>query len=528
MLTTPTIIAEDYWENFQVNEEDIEFIYSYLLDIETPLTPDEIIRVLIEERIQRETRKLEEKRLSGGEIYVPEKEYEVGQGLVFPRLGWIKGTVIEKRKGINPDYPEFEVIKVELENGEKKEFAGKFPNHKLNDPSATVIGEQPDPNDVYQQYREELTRILEDSLHEREDFVRIAGRWFPRALLVDVNQGHLNLAEALLDMAGGGPLPTSEILKEVELGKDENPKLVEFSMDLAMQEDPRFDEVGPAGKVLWYLNRLEPDEVRNVPQHLKYYPVDYDRDVLTDEMIALEQSLDDELSPGLLAGEDSDEITVRLIYPHLRSGTLPLTPRVQPFFPTAYESPRIRFMLVDGESGDKFPGWVVRQDKYIYGLREWYEERGLIPGSYVRIRKSEVPGEVIVNVDTQRSRRDWLRTVLVGTDGGLVFAMLKQIVTAAYDERMAIAIPDQDALDQVWELHTKKNPPFERDVVNIVRELTKLNPQGHVHVAELYAGINLIRRCPPGPIMWLLASRPWFIHVGDLHFRFDDSEDVGA
>jgi len=147
-----------------------------------------------------------------------------------------------------------------------------------------------------------------------------------------------------------------------------------------------------------------------------------------------------------------------------------------------------------------------------------------MPGSIIRIRPGKETGEVIVKVDAKRSRRDWVRTVLVGTDGGAVFATLKQIVAAAYDERLAIAVPDMDMLDSTWELRKKEQPPFERTVVNMARELTKLNTQGHVHASELYAAVNLLRRCPPGPIMALLASRPWFVHVGDLHFRFNDSE----
>jgi len=89
---------------------------------------------------------------------------------------------------------------------------------------------------------------------------------------------------------------------------------------------------------------------------------------------------------------------------------------------------------------------------------------------------------------------------------------------------MAIAIPDVEALDQAWNQIQKERLPFERIVVNTVRELAKLNPQRHVHAKELYAAMNVIRRCPPGPILALLASRPWFVHVGDLYFRFDDSE----
>jgi hypothetical protein len=106
---------------------------------------------------------------------------------------------------------------------------------------------------------------MQSGLEELEDFVYIAGRWFPRALLVDINIGHLNLAEAVLDMAGGGPLPTSALLEQLDLPTDVNPKLLEFSVDYALQEDLRFDEVGSSGEVLWFLQRLEPDEVKEPP-----------------------------------------------------------------------------------------------------------------------------------------------------------------------------------------------------------------------------------------------------------------------
>jgi hypothetical protein len=120
------------------------------------------------------------------------------------------------------------------------------------------------------------------------------------------------------------------------------------------------------------------------------------------------------------------------------------------------------FTLVDGETGDEIPAWVVRDAGYVFGLEDWYRQRELMPGSILRIRRGEQPGEVIIQADTQRSRRDWVRTVLVGTDGGMVFAMLKQVVTAAYDERLAIMVPDFDALDQVWKDRRAKQPPFER------------------------------------------------------------------
>jgi hypothetical protein len=241
-------------------------------------------------------------------------------------------------------------------------------------------------------------------------------------------------------------------------------------------------------------------------------------------MLALESELDDELSPFEERAQHLDVVDVRLIFSHWRAGTLPLSSRLRHLFPTAYEAPRIRFTLVDEETGERFPAWVVRAKRYVFGLREWYDKHNVQPGSIIRVQRGVNRGEVILKADSRRSSREWIRTVLVGSDGGVVYAMLKHTVSTTIDDRMVIAIPDTAAVDQVWERMQKEKPPFERVVVNTVKELAKLNPQGHVHASELYAAINVVRRTPPGPLLALLASRPWFAHLGDLHFRFVDSE----
>jgi hypothetical protein len=293
---------------------------------------------------------------------------------------------------------------------------------------------------------------------------------------------------------------------------------------LALQEDQRFDEVGPAGQVLWFLNRLEPEDVRTANPFLRYTEIPFDRALLTPDMVVLERQLDDELSPFVGKSPAVSDVIIPLIFPHWRAGTLPLSQRVRHLFPTAYEAPRIRFMLVDGDSGQKFPGWVVRSHRYVYGLKEWFQAKNAFPGSQIRIRKGANPGEVIVHCETRRPLRDWVRTVLVGSDGGVVFAMLKQNLATGFDERLTIAVPDANALEQVWLTSRNDNQSFERVVTHVARELVKLTPQNHVHASELYAAVNTIRRCPPGPILAILASSPTFKHVGDLHFRFDDAE----
>jgi hypothetical protein len=393
----------------------------------------------------------------------------------------------------------------------------------LNDEPVTVEEDEFDAEAILRENASDLEKKIEVAFRAGDEIVRIAGRWFPRALLVDVNVGHLNLAEAVLDMAGGEPLPTSALLKDVALPDGVNPKLAEFSLNYALQEDERFDEVGPAGQVLWCLRRLEPEEVREVPLHLRYSPIEYDRAVLTPQMLNLEAQLDDELSEAQTSPTgEVKEVTVSLIYPHLRSGTLPLSARVRPLFPTAYESPRVRFTLVDGRTKQRMPGWVVREHGYVFGLQEWYKANDLMAGSLVRIRRSDQPGEVIIEAKTYRSTKDWVRTVIVGTDGGMVFALLKQPVSAEFNDRMAFAIPSMEAVDQVW-LRDRKRP-FERLVADMIREMSKLAPQGHVHAQELYSAVNIVRRVPPAPLCALLASQPEFTHVGDLYFRLSEVE----
>ena len=521
MVSDP-LISIDYWTDLQITTQDVEYLHNHLFELETPLTVRELVSVFVEERIRAERLATQQRRQAGGKTYLPKESYQAGDNLIFPALNWKHGKVTGVRAGTNPEIGSFDVLTVDMGNGAERLFASNLPNHDLNDQPDTVEEEGFDAEEILRTHGSALEKKIEAAFQSDDDLVRIAGRWFPRALLVDVNVGHLNLAEAVLDMAGGEPLPTSALLKDVAMPEGINPKLAEFSLNLALQEDGRFDEVGPAGEVLWCLRRLEPEEVREAPLYLRYSPIEFDRAALTPQMLNLEAQLDDELSEfGPTPNENVKEVTVSLIFPHLRSGTLPLSARVRPLFPTAYESPRVRFTLVDGRTKQRMPGWVVRENGYVFGLREWYKSNDLMPGSLVRIRRGEHPGEVIIETKTYRTK-DWVRTVIIGADGGMVFAMLKQSISAEFNDRMAFAIPSLEAVDQLW-LQDKKRP-FEKLVADMIREMSKLTPQGHVHAQELYSAVNVVRRVPPAALFALLASKPEFTHVGDLHFRLNDME----
>ncbi|HTP03363.1 MAG TPA: hypothetical protein VMJ64_18440 [Anaerolineales bacterium] len=515
-----SLFPDDFWQKVQITREDVDALEAYLFEIETPLTTHDLARVFVAQRIKAEQDALAQQRQAAGRIYVPRDDHDLGDELVFPALDWQRGRVSAKRPGVNPELQPFNVMTVEMAHGPQLMFASGLPHHALNEePVSAPEDAEANIESILDDYGDELEGKLAAAFEEDTGLAKIAGRWFPRGLLVDVSEGQLNLAEAVLDMAQGEPLPTAALLKDVDLPANINPKLAEFSLNFALQEDSRFDEVGPAGMVLWCLRRLEPDGVRDVPTFLRYTEIPYDRAVLDDAMLKLASQLDDELSEQQdFEHKDIKEVSISLIYPHLRAGTLPLSERTRSLFPTAYESPRVRFTLIDARSGIKMPAWVVREHSYVFGLRDWYKSHALIPGSLVSVRRGQKAGEVIVEAKTQRSSKDWIRTLIVGADGGLVFAMLKQPITAEFNDRMAIYVPDFHALDPVWE----KRRPFEELVVSVMREVTKVNPQGHVHAQELYAAVNLVRRVPPAPLFALLASQPRFVHVGDLHFRLED------
>lgn len=526
MVIAPLSIQKDYWDTFEVTEQDLEYLYNYLLEVEKPQTTQELTRALIAERIENEKQSLEKQQASGGSVYYPKDHYQAGQEIQLPALNWQTGKVLSTRPGHNPEMPAFEVIEVKLSNGEVRTFAAGLEDHKLNQP-VTINADDPllDIAYVLDNYGADLEDTLTQYLESNPDLVRIAGMWFPRALLVDINAGHLNLAEAVLDMMGGGPQPTTALMEQIDLPEEVDSNLNEFSLNLALQEDKRFDEVGPTGEVLWYLHRLEPEPVREAPAVLRYSGMDDESPEVLEMLRQFEPQVIDELSPALnpASTKPVDSFTLSLIYPHWRAGTLPLAGNLERLFPTAIESPRIQFTLVDGNTGEKFSGWVVRPLRYVYGLRDWYLSQGVNPGSLIQVQRGKNPGEVIVRVDKKRGAREWLRTAIIGSDGGIVFSMLKHNISAAVDERMAIVVSDTEMLDKVWERSARQRGPLQQTIRLMMTEMAKLSPQSHVHAQELYAGVNILRRCPPGAILQQLISNPWAKHLGNLYFRLDDA-----
>ena len=211
MPNTQLKLVADYWLNFVVTKRDIDFLQNYLFETEVPLAEREMTRILVEERIRYEREALTKQQKGDGEVFLPKESYKKGQKLVFPALNWRKGEVLSVRSGNNPEIGVFDVLEVAFDDATRL-FAASLPEHKLNNPVEEAPNPEADPLIILEQYGDELVKKLEMALMADESLIRSAGQWFPRALIVDVNEGHLNLAEAVIEMAGGDPLSMASLM----------------------------------------------------------------------------------------------------------------------------------------------------------------------------------------------------------------------------------------------------------------------------------------------------------------------------
>lgn len=515
--------SQDYWKNIQIVPDDINNLTNFLFENEEPLAIDGLTTHFLQHRIALLEKKSATEQTARGEIYFPRNISQVGDKLQFGQLSWSTGTVVAVRAGNNPVIGDFKVIKVAFDDGSEKEFAAGVEEHPLNHVDyQAALKDQTDVDQISANFGNQIKTKLRQSLDSQKDLVRIGYTWFPKSLLIDIGKGQLNLAEAILDAQNGGPLSTADMISQLDLRSADSPKLLEFSLNYALQEDPRFDEVGTTGLFAWFLRRLEPTEILEVPLYLRSETTLHLPEDLPEDTLKMISGLNDELTYDQ---DISEELTraktaeIALIYPHWRAGSLPLTPTTNKVIPSAIETEHVLFSFMDDQTGETFKAWIDRPHYHITGLRDWYISQNLIPGSIVELITTNDPAVVRIRPQKKRTNKEWLKTLLIGADGGIVMALLRQQVYAGFDERMAIAIPDEQALDALWQERSHKKPNLKSDVNRMLGELAKLNQQRHVHFVDLYAALNLIRRVSPQELIKILSEDAGFVHVGDNYYN---------
>lgn len=519
--------TQAYWEqDFRIEPDDLDHVSNLLLEVERPLPLEELAKAVVRRRVELEESELQ-KLLSKGKLYRPMDSYEVGDRLVFPALQFTTGVVIDHRPGQNPEYGEFAVMRVRFDpSGKERSFASALQQpHTLNGDAERLVADDAalmTVDELTGMHLASVTEPLGVALGQQDDLVQLFGLWFLRALLSEVGPGYLNIAEAILDISGGGPLPADELLRDMGLPAESRPELLEFSLNYALFQDTRFDEVGPAGQVLWYLQRLEPQAVLTPPPQLAYEALPYDRNLLSAGLRKLERELDDEWSAIWQPEADPDSNSIVLTFPHRSQGTLPLSSRLALLFPTSYEAPRIRATLVDKNTGQEIEAWVVWEGRYVYGLEAWYREFDLPAGAVLSLEPGPEPGIVYIVYGVRRPQSEWVRVAQV-RESQLVFGMQKRALACVYDHMMTIGIDQPESVEAARLRLERQDRSIAEIIVSLFPDLAKLSPQSTVHAKTLYSAVNMVKRCPPGPIFAELVRQPCFISMGENYWRFNPS-----
>jgi hypothetical protein len=516
----PQTNIPQYWEaDFALDDTDIEQIYNHLLEVEKPQTVQEIAQVIIRYRVVLEVQRIE-RLLSGRTIYEPQNSFEVGDQLVFPNMQFAQGEVTGTRAGYNPQYGAFNVITVEIEN-KSREFAADFQSEQhLNFGQVELVTEVDDADvaALVAQYGSLIADAVSKALQSRDEFVRLGKEWFVKQMMAEVNIGHLHLAEAVLEMNEGGPLQTDDILPHLDMDPSLDTSVLRFSLNYALLNDDRFDEIAPKGEVVWYLHRLEPEGVREVPGRLAYSPIPHDRALLRPQLLSLERELDDELS-DLTASETPDSVTFTLLFPHRWAGTMPLSSKIRAMLPLG-SSPRQRILFRDEFTNDEIVGWAVQEHNYIFGLGDWYEQNGIPIGGFINLKPGPEPGVVILGYERRRAQREWVR-LATAVDNRINFELMKRAIGCGFDDLLIVGTDVTAAIDALWRRAESQQRTIASLLAELFNSLADLTPQNTVHAKTLYSAINMLRRVPPGPLFAELVRHPAFIPVGDHYWQFD-------
>jgi hypothetical protein len=240
-------------------------------------------------------------------------------------------------------------------------------------------------------------------------------------------------------------------------------------------------------------------------------------------MLDLEREIGDELTEiESSETERLEQATITLIYPHRRSGTLPLNAVMNKVFPTARRAPRIYVTLVDGQDGEEFPGWVVHQENYVSGLAGFYRKHKMPIGGFVTAQRHETPGKIVVNFDAYRPRSEYVPLMGLKNDH-IYLENIKRQIGADYDDLMVIGVDDLGALEGFAQNLQQQRKTLVAVLKMLMPASGNLTPQGTVHAKTIYSALNALRRCPPGPMLATLNANPDFENVGGHYWRLSEA-----
>ena len=385
-----------YWQDFELAAEDLEYLSELLIEEEAPLTVEDLARRLIQKRLDDE-KAVWEDREAKGRVYQPREAYAEGDRLVFSVLGDAAGTVLGVRSGRNPEWESFQVIRVRMDgDGEVREFASNLSRpHALNfiqiDQGQDLSLDDLDvvAATLFDRYGQYVTPLLLAGLRESTEFVNFGDEWFLKGFLLPIEEGHLNLAEAVLDLAAGFSA-AQDILGVLEMPAETSQAVQMFSLNHALASDSegRFKFAGTKWATEWCLPRVAERKALRFERG----PASVSLDHILDDVV--------EIVPDS-AAEPEPEGDVQT-WSHVLTfydwywGHLPYDVRAKALLvePLLEDQSCTRLHLRPSAGGDPFPIVVYYPSDRQLGwwgsaeLRDFFGSHELAPGATIRVRRT--------------------------------------------------------------------------------------------------------------------------------------------
>jgi hypothetical protein len=294
-------------------------------------------------------------------------------------------------------------------------------------------------------------------------------------------------------------------------------------IERALQENRRIKKVKRGPKPRWISKEAIWPPPPGKPKRFRIPPVRSEIRIGTRQLPRdLQQMLDtieDELQGPVEAYRRVSQVEFAITASHPFHGTLPLTRRTRGIFPPGDADAPVTF--IDARSGERIPGGVSPQDRYAWGLAEWYENYQIPAGGKIRLERTEVEGEIKIDYVPAGKGVEtcWLRKVS--------YDQSTDKLTAVTTKRTYWCEVDKDLLMHglIFEDPQAMQKEATKSIFDLMCQVFPvLAEQGKsVHCKTLFNCVNLVRRCSPYTVFAELSSRPCFSPDPDQagHWLFD-------
>jgi hypothetical protein len=494
-------------------------------------------------------------------VFDSSKSYQVGQKVALPHKekthsltvqSWVVGEVISVETGKNPFQGQFDIVSIRVGKDLQSYAANVRDGHEL--PIAFPPKEDVDWDALVEEIERKSTPILDQRIEElvrNEQLAKWQNDVLPTRLLPVLTDSAKSAITAFFASPTDARNPDyrtdleiANVLRERDEGwRDLDDALARFAINYYLDGSESYTHIGNGN---WIASasqgvdtganrpiRRRPD-VPMIPSRIKPLnqrflegaPETPDQVAGTEELLAQVGEEEDGIESPEMSLEQWDQKTSRgpldlpkLTFQHLVEGFIPLTKRLNAFFPPSAEPVLVHIKIVD--DSDVLPFWVDRMQGVVkaHDPRAFFQkmqerEHPILPGVHLRIERMGRYEYRIAPIPTN-SHQVSCKIARWSEDGQLDFT-IEQITVNYHCDRTLFKAEyrhwDKPALFKEAE---QVNASIFDLVYETLRDWKQEFQEDSASYLDLFNAVFLKRQCSPASVAALLYSYQCFVRDGD-------------